>query len=189
MRARVKKQYYFFVSSLPTLVFGRKPPVDFSLVAQYCKTYLDTTDLIILNKIISGDADADRLSRFYYDWRMWDQGLSKELAALRAHKINCKENGRPFALPGRHPEYQGLLTRLFSVAHPLEAEMMLAKARWKHLDEMEFGCYFNFEKIISYVLKLQIMERLESFDQIEGGHRLDTALNAILKTAKPFAST
>ena len=33
---------------------------------------------------------------------------------------------------------------------------------------MEFGHYFDFEKITAYALKLGIMERLESFDQSKG---------------------
>jgi hypothetical protein len=185
----LKKQYYYLVSSLPALVFGQKPPVKFSQVTTYCQTYLDPNDFIILEKIISRDADVARLSRFYHEWILWDQGLTKEIAAFRAYKMNSKENGQPFALPGRHSIYIGLLGQLFSAAHPFQAEMMLAEARWKHLDEMEFSCYFDFEKIVSFVLKLQIMERIELFNQIEGGHQLDVVLNAVLKASKRVAST
>ena len=49
---------------------------------------------------------------------------------------------------------------------------------------MEFGYYFDFEKIIAYALKLKIMERIDLFETVKGGIIFKETLNTMLSAAK-----
>ncbi|MBU2250847.1 MAG: DUF2764 domain-containing protein, partial [Candidatus Omnitrophica bacterium] len=51
---------------------------------------------------------------------------------------------------------------------PLEAERKLLLLRWNFIQEQESGHHFDLTWLILYFLKLQILERLFSFDKDKG---------------------
>jgi hypothetical protein len=61
--------------------------------------------------------------------------------------------------------------------HPLlfEAERILDEERWRFLDEICLGHYFDFDFLIGYVLKLLILERWHKVTQ--------SGLEAVLEDA------
>jgi len=178
----VNRQYYYLISFLPALVFGTKTPLSFESFRQTCETHLSPKDNEILKKITANENNNAGLNRFYDEWHRWDLAIKKELGGLRAAKMSPDNESRSFqSSPDR--DTREIIYPILSANNPLEAEILLERARWKHLDEMELGIYFDFEKIISYALKLKIMERLESFDPVEGGIRFQETLDALSSTA------
>jgi hypothetical protein len=184
----VNRQYYYLISLLPTLVFGARTPLSSETFRQTCETHLNPKDDEILKKITTNENNNGQLNRFYDKWYRWDHTFKKELGALRAAKMSPGNESRSFQSPSDR-DLRETIHQILSATHPLEAETLLEKARWKHLDEMELGIYFDFEKIISYALKLKIMERLESFDPVRGGIRFKETLDALCLTAAPEMST
>jgi hypothetical protein len=61
-------------------------------------------------------------------------------------------------------------------ASPLDAEKALDETRWKALDELATGHYFDLDFLISYALKLRILERWEKIQGAEGTVLLHQAL-------------
>jgi hypothetical protein len=184
----MNQQYYYLISLLPALVFGNKTPLSSDTFLQTCATHLNPKDDEILQKITTDGNNHAALNRFYDEWNLWDHALKKELGNVRAKKISPGGESRSFQ-PRTDKETQEMIHQILSAKNPLEAEVILSRARWKHLDEMEFGIYFDFEKIISYALKLKIMERLESFDPVKGGIKFKETLDAIRLPAAPEMST
>ena len=74
-----------------------------------------------------------------------------------------------------------LAEQAFNADSPLMAEEILNKARWRYLDELEFGHYFDIEILVIFFIKLQILERISSFDAEVGSERL----NAIVSQGAP----
>lgn len=164
----MNRQYYYLVSILPSLVFGKKLPLDSEKFRQLCTSHLGRSDNESLCQIMMPNPEKKVLHKFFDDWNNWDSELKKELALMRASRISDRNNSQLSHLPRTVNEHNTLINQIMTAKNPLDAEKVLAKARWNQLDNMEFGHYFDFEKIISYALKLKIMERLESFDQIKG---------------------
>ncbi|WP_346859847.1 DUF2764 family protein [uncultured Draconibacterium sp.] len=72
-----------------------------------------------------------------------------------------------------------------SDATSIEKEKTLDGIRWNYLDEHTFFHYFTIEKILSFVLKLLILERWMKLDTETGKQLLDRLIND-LKTSYDF---
>ncbi|MFH0728557.1 MAG: DUF2764 family protein [Pseudomonadota bacterium] len=183
----VNRQYYYLISLLPTLVFGNKSPISFETFMQYCETHLNPKDNEILHKITTNGNNHAVYNRFYDEWNLWDHEFKKELGHARAARISPGGENPSFQ-PRTDKQTQEMIHQILSAKNPLETEMILARIRWKHIDEMEFGYYFDFEKIVAYALKLKIMARIESFEPVKGGIKFKETLDAILLRTAPETS-
>ena len=47
-------------------------------------------------------------------------------------------------------------------------EQMIERIRWNFLDSLESGNFFDLNFLVIYFLKIQILERLQSFDKEKG---------------------
>jgi hypothetical protein len=53
---------------------------------------------------------------------------------------------------------EAIARNAFHQESPLAGELMIQRGRWGILDELEFGHYFDLERLIVYKLKLEILE-------------------------------
>jgi hypothetical protein len=58
----------------------------------------------------------------------------------------------------------------------LDAEKILDETRWKVLDELATGHYFDLDLLITYAYKLLILQRWESIRSADGMILLEQAL-------------
>jgi hypothetical protein len=56
----------------------------------------------------------------------------------------------------------------FAAPAPLDAELILNKARWEYLEMLEAGHYFDLGKLIIYFLRLQILQRKAQINTEKG---------------------
>lgn len=92
-------------------------------------------------------------------WRDFDIALRNELVRVRA----ARKKVDPLKYL-RHDGYsQPQIVHIASVSlrNPLilEAEKALDLERWRLLDELSYGRYFDFDTLVIYALKLLILER------------------------------
>ena len=115
--------------------------------------------------------------------------LRAELAGLRAkakglaESLDATEQGAK--TPSYNQESHNLAMDIFSAASPMDADDLLGLARWRRLESLEHGQYFNLEWLALYCLKLQILERRGSFDMQIGMDRVA----GVLKAAKGVYAT
>ena len=64
---------------------------------------------------------------------------------------------------------------------PLQAEEALNLARWGYLDQLEAGHYFDIDKLVVYVLRLQLLERKARFDEQKGREMFDLVYGEITR--------
>ena len=88
----------------------------------------------------------------------WERCLRNELVKLRAQKkgIDVHSHFRG------EESYRGLedtAREAFQAESPLAAEEILARARWRFIEEIETGHHFDLDRLITYYLKLQLLER------------------------------
>jgi hypothetical protein len=74
----------------------------------------------------------------------------------------------------------------FGVDSPLEAELILDKARWNAIEAFHGIGYFTENMIYAYLLKLKLMERRQAFNTEEGFAEYKTLYASILEDAGEF---
>ncbi|OQX85433.1 MAG: hypothetical protein B6D55_07450 [Candidatus Omnitrophica bacterium 4484_70.2] len=83
--------------------------------------------------------------------------LRQKLASLR----KALKKGQDYSLPE-------ILKSLGKEDTPLEIEKYLLQLRWRFIEEKEVGHYFDLSFLILYFLKIQILERLFTFNKEKG---------------------
>ena len=71
------------------------------------------------------------------------------------------------------PEAERIARDMINQASPLQAEMLLQRARWEFLDRLEAGHYFDLSRLIIYVLKTRVAERNQQIDTELGAERFN----------------
>ena len=107
--------------------------------------------------------------------------LRRELARLRGAALGRSESPDG-AGKGVKTSISDVAMEAFGASSPIDADELLELARWRRLESLEYGEYFNLEWLALYCLKLQIMERRGSFDPQMGMGCIDSALKAARDT-------
>ena len=181
----MSNSYYYLIACLPYLSFHKPQVISILEFSSRCSSYLKRHDFEVTQSIISGKPNkAAQSLKVVREWLNWDMELRAVLAGLRAkakglaEPLDAAKQGAKTS--SYNLESHKLAMDIFSAASPLDADDMLEIARWRKLESLEHGEYFNLEWLALYCLKLQIMERRGSFDMQMG---MDRVAN-ILKMAK-----
>lgn len=154
----MSNKYYYLAASLPYLKFDSAPAVSAQDFISDCSKWLTAGDLEALLSVSLKDPTA-KISGLdiVKEWKAFDLSIREELAKIRkAKKDRVKEKISP------------ALATVFSNEIPLEMEKRLEKIRWDFLENKEISFYFDLNALIIYYLKLQILERLKTFDKEKG---------------------
>ncbi len=168
--------YIYLISSLPMLQFGMKPPFSFERFLETASRYIPDRDVEVLKKSsISGEYDrsAGRTNAALRRWQAFDIALRNELVKARAARKRLDPS--KFIRDGGYAE--AALAHLAQAAHrnpsPLEAEEALDEARWRSLDELERGHYFDPDFLVIYAHKLLILLRWERINGADSGRLIE----------------
>ena len=156
-------RYYYFASSLPLLKFGQKSHIDREYFLNQAQKWLSARDLAILCQIDINDFFGKKKSvGLFREYDNFERLLREELKFIRSS-------------PGQDIDYKSLRQLSASVLEgtPLEVERKLMLLRWRFIEQKEVGHYFDLEFLGLYFLKLQILERLFSFDKQKGTATFD----------------
>jgi len=151
-------KYYYLVSSLPYLDFEKPLPITKETFLNESEKWLTQEDLKRLS-----EANIHELTIFPKDletlklWKTFDNELRKEIATIRKRSLSQEEK-----------ESQPGFREIFGQANPLLMERSLERKRWDFLNGIEIDYHFDINILIIYFLKLQIIERLASFDKKKG---------------------
>jgi len=66
-----------------------------------------------------------------------------------------------------------MIADVVTEGNPLDKEIKLMRTRWEFLDNLSVGRYFDLGALIIYYLKLQILERKDSFNKEKGREVFD----------------
>ena len=174
--------YYYFVASLPYIIYGDKPPISSIEFREQCRNFLDKSDDDLIQyccfdpKIIV-EAEKPTGSAFIDFLLLRERILNLTLANLRAAKLRRLPVGDP---PQDIPRAEALAKTAFEMDDPLGAELMLDRARWSVLEELVGINYFHVNNIYAYLLKLQLLERKQRFTEAEGAEQYQEMYQAIL---------
>ncbi|MBN3039072.1 MAG: DUF2764 family protein [Candidatus Omnitrophica bacterium] len=172
-------QYYIYlISSLPMLKLGMDPPLGYDGFLKLCQNKISDEDLSMLKKIsIDGEYPYQDISQATLQgWRIFDTALRNELVRIRAQRL--QRDPQEYL---RQDGYTDLsIARMANNAHRipsiLEAERMLDGERWRKLDELCLGHYFDIDFLLIYAFKLLILERWQRIRSADSRKMLEQAL-------------
>ena len=185
--------YYYLVAQLPFLIYGQTPPMPPQAFKDLVRPMLSAEDSALIDMVsldpqyYTNSAPACG-SDFIDGWREWERTLRLNLAKNRA--LKAKREGalttEPPALP---TDAVTAATRAIAeMESPLEAEVVLDKARWSAIDSLLGYEYFDRNTVFAYLLKLLILQRRASFQTETGFSEYKSLYAAILDGAQSGTS-
>lgn len=155
----------YLMCSLPALSFGQPPPITLKKFREMAKYELSSRSFNILEQMsMQGSDSNDRKAKMKKVDNMLE-GLLKDISEIRNSR-NEKRQARPALLPGSLLE-----------ANPLDREIQIMQWQWEYLDSLVFGKNFSLAEVVVYKLKLQLLFRMQSFNEERGERVMDSVVN------------
>jgi hypothetical protein len=170
--------YPYVIASLPMLHFGMKPPFSFERFLEICRRFIPEKDFQLLSTLPQPEhyTEHGKRHRIIRKWIAFDIGLRNELVRIRATKKHLEPGMylRPGGSGGSSVAPAGMAANMHTSV--LDAEMRLDEMRWKALEELSTGHYFDLDLLITYAYKLLILQRWENIRQADTTVLLEQAL-------------
>jgi hypothetical protein len=140
-------------------------------------------------------------NRFLRDWSELNMNLRNVLTALSArregieydylivgdndlsHLLRTSQN--PTYSLIEYIDYYEPIREIDEISDFLQKEQRIDSFLWKWIDENTFFHYFDIEKIMGYLFKLQIIERWKLLDPEKGSEIFRNMVNVLKTSAKP----
>lgn len=158
--------YYYLVSSLPYLEFEKEISVSAGDFIFECEKWLGGRDLEILHGVNIDSIGLDVKDSFVVkEWKEFNKGLKEDLAGVRRSKKSLVGEKVSSAYPaGSVSRYR----EIFEENTPLLMEKKMERIRWDFIEWYESWYDFDINRLVLYLLKLQILERLAGFNKEKG---------------------
>ncbi|MFH0790240.1 MAG: hypothetical protein V2A64_01260 [Candidatus Omnitrophota bacterium] len=170
--------YTYLIASLPMLHFGMKPPFSREIFLGICEKLIPKDDLEILRAASISGEDIQKHAEppVLKKWRVFDAALRNDLVRLRAARKRLDAHRYL-----RQDDYaDSFITHIAAQAsrNPsiLDAEIMLDQERWRFLDGLESGHFFDLDFLAVYSHKLLILERWDRINALDKSRALEEAL-------------
>ena len=170
--------YPYLIASLPMRHFGMKPPFSFDRFLEICCPLISKKDFYLIRTLPQPEQyfEQGKRHRIIQKWIEFDVGLRNELVRIRATKKHIEP-----AMYLRPGGYSGsslapaIMAANINTSVP-DAEKTLDETRWKALEELATGHYFDLDLLITYAYKLLILQRWENIRQADTTVLLEQAL-------------
>ena len=159
--------YYYFVATLPGLRLGEAPPMTVAEFLARAAESMDETTMSSLEAAVGGNANV-ATEPATVRWAVWDRTFLRTLAALRAGRLGREAGSYAQSNELLDGHTRAALQECVKQDDPLKAEHAADDLRWAFLDEMAATHSFDFSVVLSYLLKLVILERWARFDAVKG---------------------
>jgi len=170
--------YTYLIASLPMLHFGMKPPFSFERFLDVCRQFIPKKDFQLLRTLPQPEHYVEKgtRQRSIQKWIEFDGALRNELVRIRATKkhIDPAMYLRPDGYTGSSLAPAGMAANITTSV--LDAEKTLDETRWKALEELATGHYFDLDVLITYAYKLLLLQRWEDIRSADGTILLEQAL-------------
>ncbi|MGQ9561010.1 MAG: DUF2764 family protein [Candidatus Oleimicrobiaceae bacterium] len=151
-------KHYYLVSQLPTLYFDRETYLTVDAFLQEAAKWLSAAEYAVLAAVDFTDVTvAQHCPTVLARYKDFERHLRSDLAAWRQAQRAGQEY-RPSTFP----------LSLVREGNPLEIEKRLLRLRWDFIEQQESEHHFDLEFLILYMLKLQILRRLFTFNKEKG---------------------
>lgn len=153
--------YIYLISSLPSLDFNTKPPFLYEYFLNRCRDLIPEEDMAVMQSIQSPVFTCiDVKNQTLVRWRSFETMLRNELVKIRAARRKkdpaqyLREDACPESSHAAH-----IAINAYRRPVLIESERALDHERWRYLDELAIGHYFDLDILVLYACKLKILEK------------------------------
>lgn len=160
--------YTYLISSLPLLQFGAKPPLGMEKFLSICSDLIAEEDMRALKDSLKDEGDTG-----YQDFEV---ALRNELVRIRAQRKHL--DASDFLRMDGYADQWISHIAAGACRNPsiIDAEKELDMDRWRFLDELSVGHYFDLELLMIYARKLSILEKWERVRAADTNKLLEEAI-------------
>ncbi len=164
-------KYYYLAAQLPLLAPDMDSPPTLKWFLEEARKWLSPSDYMnVASAGIRHYKTSPSRTKSAARYAAFEYKLRYELAQYR----KAKKEDHEYRL-------QGFSQSLVKEGNPLEIEKKLILKRWAFLDELEFGHYSDVDFLVITALKIQLLERLVSFDKDKGLEAFEKAVSDIMR--------
>lgn len=170
----MSRTYYYFIASLPRIEFDGRLPVSLPDFLKSCDNLLEEKDFKLIEEILNNEEPAVKITNKILEaWTHFNSRLINELAWFRAERAGKDPASHVRGEKSKDPHLTAMIHQISQEANLLASERFLDQVRWKFLEELSFGQYFNMEFLIIYALKLKILARYEEIYSDKGKEQFE----------------
>ena len=151
-------KYYYFVAQLPMLFYGREAGVSINEFLYEAKKWLSAKDYILLSQLDIGTMTSEIMGN----------SVVKQYTCFEARLREDIVNWRKARLRDLDYKPESIPVSVLKEGNPLDVEKKLLQLKWDLTDQMEREHDFDIGFVILYYLKLQILDRLFTFNKEKG---------------------
>ncbi|KPK97741.1 MAG: hypothetical protein AMJ95_07530 [Omnitrophica WOR_2 bacterium SM23_72] len=169
--------YIYFICSLPMLHFGAKPSMGVERFIQLASELLSQEDVRILKACTQKNIYEHKMEQPTLNkWLTFDTALRNELVKVRSSRKKT-DPAKYLRQDGyTEPAISHLALNAYRSPSILEGERMLDMERWRFLEGLSLGHYFDLDFLIVYTLKLLMLERWEKIRTADKEQLLEEAI-------------
>ena len=154
--------YYYYVASLPLLIFDGKLPLSLDEFKDDCMRLLSDKDGNLIKNILEDDFVQEEFlgeNKILDKWILFDRSLRNEWTFIRAHRL--KKDPHMYFKGDRIPSaiLSETLNQASKETNLIESEKIIDRLRWQFLEDIVVGSHFSLSNIIVYALQLKILDR------------------------------
>lgn len=154
----MQNKYYYLVASLPYLRFEKKTPVSKDTFLEECRKWLSDQDLKAVRDLDIKQPDIkDGDISLVREWKAFDMALRTALAGIRKEGEHALRK-----------EIPDVVRHILERKDPLSREKAIERVRWDFIEDEEYKYLFDINWLVFYCLKVQILERLATFELEKG---------------------
>ncbi|MCX7847118.1 MAG: DUF2764 family protein [bacterium] len=159
--------YYYFVASLPGLRWGEPPPLPRTDFLQRAQEWLPPHDAATLAAAAARDP-AVTAHPAGARWWQWETAFGNALASARAARLGRDATPHLRSTDVAEAHVRATVQEAVKLDDPLKAEQLLDQLRWQFYESLAAAHAFDFETVLSYLLRLGLLERWAQFDPQRG---------------------
>ncbi len=169
--------YYYFISSLPNVEFGQKPPFTEEEFLHQAFLWISLNDYEHLAEVAHGPGEK-HLHKYEVvkKWHEWEIALKNCLVSARAIKLGVDPGKYLKGSQIAETYVRSAVQELIKFDDQKKAEETLDLLRWKFFDELSVTHSFDFHVVLIYFLKLKILIRWANLDEGTGKEVLNKNL-------------
>lgn len=150
--------YYYLAAQLPYLSFASPLLLPVESFLEEAQKWLKEREFAALSRADINDFAQTQTDTYVLrEYKRFDYRLREEISFMRKA---ITQGGSYNPLPA--------VKEVFAVSSPLEREKQLLYLRWKFIEETEQGHYFDLDFLTAYFLKMQILQKLFTFNKEKG---------------------
>lgn len=173
-------EYYYFAASLPMLRMDREAPMSYETFMEKASEQLSSRDFSDLSLAVFGARNGDASLEIVREWQEYAGKLSMAINKIRAEHLGFAG----YAAPDIDKTLENTARDIVENKDPLEGEKAVLSLYFDFLSEREKGSPFSSTALMIYALKLQILEKVNAFDESKGRTEFDNLYKVIESNIK-----